>query len=168
MANSIFDRLRNWFIAPLLDSAAQERLTLAERQRDYRSGVQRRQLKVRPNQHDDNVVLNYTGLVIDRSVSMLFGKGVNFDLPGDDGTAEDEYIKAVWRANKKEITLQRLAILGAEQGTCYLKILPDGIIGMDDITTFNSAFLAICMTHMVIVPVYLLNSACFSSMSNDT
>ena len=133
MAISIFDRLRNWFISPLLDSAAQERLTLAERQRDYRSGVQRRQLKVRPNQHDDNVVLNYTGLVIDRSVSMLFGKGVDFDLPGEGDTPEDEFIEAVWRANKKEITLQRLAILGAEQGTCYLKILPDGIIGMDDI-----------------------------------
>jgi hypothetical protein len=130
---SIFERLRNWFFSPLFDSVLMERLTQAERFRDYRSGVQRRQLKVRAGQHDDNVVLNYTGLVIDRSVSMLFGRGVEFDLPGDGETPEDEYIEAVWKANKKEITLQRMALLGAEQGTCYLKILPDGIVGMDNV-----------------------------------
>ena len=125
MAN-IFDKLRNWFFEPLFDSALTARLAEAERYRNYRQGNQRRQLRVRANQHDDNVVLNYGGLVIDRSVSMLFGGGVEFDLPGEGDTPEDEYINAVWSANNKDILLQRSGILASEQGTGYLKLIPDG------------------------------------------
>ncbi|MFA5376942.1 MAG: phage portal protein [Dehalococcoidia bacterium] len=125
MAN-IFERIRTWFFEPLFSTAAMERLTEAERYRNYRNGNQRRQLRVRANQHDDNVTLNFTGLVVDRSVTMLFGKGVEFDLPGEGATPEDEYIAAVWAANNKEIWLQKVAILGGEQGTCYAKIVPDG------------------------------------------
>ena len=133
MANSIFDRLRNWFLAPIMSGELIERLKSAEQLRNYRTGVQRRQLRVRPNQHDDNVTINYTGLVIDRSVSMLFGRGVEFDLPGEGDTPEDEYLSAVWDANKQQILLQRVAILGAEQGTCYIKIIPDGMGGTDGV-----------------------------------
>ena len=124
MAN-IFDKLRNWFFEPLFDSALTARLAEAERYRNYRQGNQRRQLRVRANQHDDNVVLNYGGLVIDRSVSMLFGGGVEFDLPGEGDTPEDEYINAVWSANNKDILLQRSGILASEQGTGYLKLIPN-------------------------------------------
>ena len=125
MAN-IFERIRTWFFEPLFSTAAMERLTEAERYRNYRQGNQRKQLRVRTNQHDDNVILNFTGLVVDRSVTMLFGNGVEFDLPGEGDTPESEYIEAVWTANSKEIWLQKVAILGGEQGTCYAKIVPDG------------------------------------------
>ncbi len=124
MAN-IFDKLRNWFFEPLFDTALTARLAESERYRAYRQGNQRRQLKVRANQHDDNVVLNFSGLVIDRSVTLLFGKSVEFDLPGEGDTPADEYINAVWAANNKDILLQRSAILASEQGTGYLKIIPD-------------------------------------------
>ena len=128
---TILERIRNWFFEPLFGSVAMERLTEAERYRNYRQGNQRRQLRVRANQHDDNVVLNFTGLVVDRSVTMLFGKGVEFDLPGEGDTPADKYINAVWAANSKEIWLQKVAILGGEQGTCYAKIVPDGKVYND-------------------------------------
>ena len=103
MAN-IFEKARAWFFEPLFGAAMMERLTEAERYRNYRQGNQRRQLRVRVNQHDDNVTLNFTGLVVDRSVTMLFGKGVEFDLPGEGATPEDEYIAAVWAASKVRAT----------------------------------------------------------------
>ena len=122
---SIFDTFRNWLVAPLMDSVLRERIDAAERYRNYRAGNHRRSLKVRANQHDDNMILNFTGLIIDRSASLLFGKGIAFDMPGDGDTVEQRYIEAVWQANKQAITLQRIALLGGEQGTCYVKLIPE-------------------------------------------
>jgi hypothetical protein len=39
-----------------------------------------------------------------------------------------EYIDQVWDVNRQEQLLHRLALLGAEAGTCYVKIIPDGIV----------------------------------------
>ena len=51
---------------------------------DYYTGAQRRQLRVKIGQADDNLTVNLVTLVIDRGISMLLGDGVTFDLPGDD------------------------------------------------------------------------------------
>lgn len=95
--------------------------------RDYREGLQPRQLKVKPNQFDDNLTVNYTGLVVDRAVSMLLGEGVKFDLPGEGETPESQYLDLVWKANKQQILLQGAATLAAESGTGYVKIIPGGL-----------------------------------------
>lgn len=124
------NRIVNWLLDGLNDAYRQRGEFIALR-RDYRQGVQPRQLKVRPGQFDDNLTINFAGLVVDRSVSMLFGKGVTFDLPGEGETAESQYIEAVWDANKQEILLHKLATLGAESGTCYVKIVPGGVYGLD-------------------------------------
>jgi hypothetical protein len=46
-----------------------------------------------------------------------------------EGQGEDraEYIDLVYRANKLPIFLDRLAYFGSTYGTCYIKIVPDGI-----------------------------------------
>jgi len=116
---------RSWFWSPLVDQDYMRRLEEADRLRDYRQGVQRRQLKVRPGQSDDNIVMNLAGLIIDRSVSMLMGAGFLVDLPGDEETPEDRYIELVFRANNKDIFFQRVALLASEQGTGYIKIIPN-------------------------------------------
>lgn len=121
---SIFERLRDWFFRPLLDADFRERLVISERARNYRTGIHARPLKVKPGQQDDNTAVNYTGLVVKRSVALLFGKGIEFDAE-DDESPEMQYLEAVWNANKQEILLMTLATFGAEQGTCYLKIMPD-------------------------------------------
>src|SRR5690606_18600929 len=76
---------------------------------------------------DDNLVINFSGLIVNRSVSMLLGGGVKFDLPGEGETPADQYIQAVMDANKQEILLLKAALLASEQGTGYLKIIPDAI-----------------------------------------
>ena len=101
-----------------------------EKRRDYRRGQQKRQLEIR-NGADDNITVNFVGLVVDRAVSMLFGKGIEFDMPGEGDNPIQQFINATWDANKKNILLQKLAMFGAESGTCFVKLIPDGVIGRD-------------------------------------
>jgi hypothetical protein len=106
--------------------------------RDYYDGYQRQQLTVKNNQPNDNIALNFCGLVVERSVSMLLGQGIEFDLPGEpeeregpDGKIErvdqpnQAYINEVWQANRKDILLHKVAQFGGIHGTNYIKMLPD-------------------------------------------
>jgi hypothetical protein len=103
--------------------------------RDYREGVQRRPLKVKPDQADDNLTLNFTGLIVDRNISMLFGDKIDFDF-GTDATqpegaevedAREVYLDKVIKANVYPIFLHKIAQFGATYGTVYVKIIPNGL-----------------------------------------
>jgi hypothetical protein len=104
--------------------------------RAYRLGVQPKPIKTKPNQYDDNLILNYTGLIVDRSVSQLIGEGIEFDFEGETETPQEEYIDAVWDANHQEILLHRAALSASEAGTGYIMLNPpsSGIVGEDAIT----------------------------------
>jgi hypothetical protein len=122
-----------------LDEGRRERLNSYATQRDYYVGNHRQQLKVKANAPDDNLVLNFSGLIVDRGVAMLLGQGLTFDLPGDavvmvnpeTGKSErvdpenQRYVDAVWAANKKDILMQKTAQFGGVNGTCYFKLQPD-------------------------------------------
>lgn len=108
---------------------------------EYSRGIQRRQLVARPGQADDNLVVNLTGLVIERSVSLLFGQPITFNSPNE---SELEYVDQVWDANKRQILLHKTAQLGGTFGTCYVKILPDGIQdGIPRLIALNPMWLSI-------------------------
>jgi len=113
-----------------------ERRQRLERQatlRDYYKGVHRKQMKVRTGQADDNISLNFVGLVIERGISMLLGEGIEFDMGGEDDEDErQQYIDEVWRANRKDILLHKTAQFGGTLGTCYMKLLPDGLESRDN------------------------------------
>jgi len=116
--------------------------------RRYRLGAHPAQLRVGPQQFDDNLVMNFAGLVVARGVSQLIGRGVSFDFEGEDVTEQELYCKAVWDANKQEILLHRAALGASEAGTGYLFILPDGVIGADGklyprLTALDPAFVTI-------------------------
>jgi hypothetical protein len=131
----IFDNIRTGMINFLFPGAGEiynQRLLDMQERRDYREGRHKQQIKPKPGKTDDNVYINFSGLVIDRSISMLFGKGVEFDLPGEgDDTPEDIYINAVWKTNKKPIFLHRWGLLASEDGTGYIKLIPGGLVGQD-------------------------------------
>lgn len=127
----LIDSLRNtaWNFLLGPDIALQGPVAQLERQRAellrrYQRGDQRQQLKVKPLQSDDNLTVNFMGLIIERSISMLFGQGITFDLPGEEETEQDRVVDAIWAANRQAITLHRLGQLGGIYGTAYLKILP--------------------------------------------
>jgi hypothetical protein len=95
---------------------------LAKR-REYYYGYQRPQLATKPGKPNFNVTANFTKLVVDRSVSLLFGKGVEYIYP-EGAEAQQEYIDQVYEDNKGGIFYNTLAQLGAQSGHCYVKIAP--------------------------------------------
>ena len=120
----VMDNFRNWLLEPLLGREAVERASLSAVKRDYRRGLHKAPIKTA----DDAIVVNFIGLLVDRSVAMLFGKEPQFDLPGEADDPEQVYIDEIWQANHKMQILKRAAVYGAETGTCYVKILPDGAV----------------------------------------
>src|SRR3972149_4704925 len=80
--------------------------------RDYRLGLQRRFLKRSKEGFDDNIIGNFLGLALDRSISLLFGKDVEFDF-GEDAPQEIvDRINEIWEVNNKPILLHKLAMYG--------------------------------------------------------
>lgn len=120
----LFDNLRNWLLEPLLGREMVEKAVGVEKRREYRHGDHKKPIK----SADDVVIVNFIGLIVDRSVANLFGKEPDFDLPGEAEDAPQVYIDDVWRANDKMKLLKTLALYGAESGTVYLKLLPDGAV----------------------------------------
>lgn len=139
---SITDRARN-FILNWLTTGIEAGGETSERYRKlraYERGEHRRQLKVRPGQPDDNIVINFAGLVVDRTVSMLLGNGIEFSYDYPTTTTVNEageqveqlseqeaLLDATWDANKQQILLHKLAYYGSVYGTCYVKLMPEGI-----------------------------------------
>lgn len=123
----VMDNFRNWLLEPLLGREAVQRATVASVNRNYRRGQHKAPIKTA----DDAIVVNFIGLLVDRSVAMLFGQEPAFDLPGESDAPEQQYIDAVWASNRKMQLLKRSAVYGAETGTCYVKILPEGAISKD-------------------------------------
>ena len=83
-----------------------------------------RPLKVKPNQADDNVIVNFARVVVDKGVSFLFGQDVAFEISETEETAAEEWLDMCWRANRKMTLLQKLALNGAVCGHAFVKILP--------------------------------------------
>lgn len=121
---NIFEKAREWILRPLMGKVYVDRRDEIKKRREYRRGKQAAPLK----SSDDNVIINFVGLIVDRGVSMLFGKEIAFDLPGDSETPEQTYIDSVWEANRKMRLLKSTAEYGGEAGTCYLKILPNAAL----------------------------------------
>lgn len=122
------------------DYHEQPRIEAIERNRKYVRGEQRKMLKT--GGYDDNVTVNVSGIIVDRWVSWLFGHGIEFDLPGDDDSLEQEYIDSVWYANRKEILLHRIAVNGAESGNAYVKVIPNGLGDLPRLVAVDPMFVS--------------------------
>jgi hypothetical protein len=96
---------------------------IAQRWRAYH-GQQPKPLRVRPGQPDDNVVVNYCRVIVDKGVSFLFGQDLRFELDEVAETEAEQWLAACWRANRKMTTLQKLALNGAIAGHAFIKIVP--------------------------------------------
>lgn len=143
MANMFSEQMNkfgDWLgqkIAPYINDALGVRGHILS---NYYTGDHRPQLKKREGQPDDNIIQNFVGLAVDRSVSRLLRGGVKFVLPkaatgqkDDTGkaiekdTEQQMYIDKIWDLNKKEIILFQFGLHGAYFGTTYFKISPEGI-----------------------------------------
>lgn len=96
---------------------------ISRRWRAYH-GQHPKPLRVRPGQPDDNVIVNYARIVVDKGVSFLFGRDVRFELDEVNDTEAEAWLEACWRANRKMTLLQKLALNGTIAGHAFLKIVP--------------------------------------------
>jgi len=122
LKNYVKGLLKDVFVEYMYDSK-DPRLSDIERKQNYRNGVHDKPLKIKSGV-DDNITVNFTGLLVDRSVSMLIGAGVTFDPDGEGETDEGDYIDSVWDANKRIDLQLNLADYGAISGTPAVKIRP--------------------------------------------
>ena len=79
--DTIRESIVNWLLPVTREDRERAAMLQAyEQRRLYREGVQRKPLKVKIDQANDNITLNFTGLIVDRGISMLVGGGVDFDF----------------------------------------------------------------------------------------
>jgi hypothetical protein len=98
-------------------------LQFAERWRLYH-GDHPAPLKLRPDQPNDNVTVNYIRVIVDKGVSFLFGQDIRFELTELADTPAEEWLRRCWQTNNHMLTLQKLALNGAICGHAFAKIVP--------------------------------------------
>jgi len=93
---------------------------------DYYEGRHPRPLAVRPGMPDDNVIINLARPVVDKGISLLFGKEVTWQIDESAATTTDaeQLLKDVWTANNKMVLLHEVAQNGALAGLCAVKVNP--------------------------------------------
>lgn len=132
--------VKTWLFGDDVFVGVQEHVDFVQLRRNYRRGIQKPQLKVKLNQADDNVYMNFIKKIVDCSVSLLFGRGIEFDMPSKMKyekeetikSKEEEWLDEVWEVNNKAILLHKCAMAACESGTGFIKIIPDGAIGRDE------------------------------------
>lgn len=92
----------------------------------YYNGEHPAPLAVRPNAPDDNVIVNLARPVVDKGISLLFGKEVEWqvDESASTTTPVEQFLSDVWVANDKMVLLTELAQNGALAGVAAIKIVP--------------------------------------------
>lgn len=100
------------------------RVAMAHAWEAYLTGP-KKQLKVRPGQPDDNVVVNYARMIVDKGVAFLFGKDIQLETdPDTDDTPEEAWLRGFWAYNGGMVTLQKLATNGGVCGHAFAKLVP--------------------------------------------
>lgn len=134
MAN-IFSEAYNRIVSDIANRVTTEMGRDTVKAREYRRGYQPKQLKVRPNQYDDNIQINFVGLIANRAVSQLIGHGISLRFDGEDGgvvTPQGEFVRSALCANHEEILFHRACLSACEAGTGYLFLLPPDTIYDDE------------------------------------
>jgi len=128
----LIDNLNGWLKSRIVgwlegetNSGYTNRANSMVERRGYRLGAQKRYLRRTREGYDDNVIGNFLGLALDRGVSLLMGKEVEFEWEEDTPEETIQYIDDIWEANNKPILLHKLAMYGAEDGTVFAKLVPD-------------------------------------------
>ena len=80
-------------------------------------------LKNRSRRGSDKVILNRCAPIVDKGVSLLFGKNVDFRIgEGGDPNAQ-AWLDACWKANRKMAFLHKLGVTGGVTGHAFVKLL---------------------------------------------
>lgn len=94
----------------LVESERKQRQGEIQKLWKYYKGDHVKPLKVKYGQSDDNIIINVSKILIDRGISMLFGRGVEFQLDGDESnrSESEQYLDLAWRGGKQQTNSQQL------------------------------------------------------------
>lgn len=110
------------------------RLTEYQKAWDSYYGRVDKPLKVEKGQTDDNIVVTFAQFIVDKGVSFLFGKKIQFeiDLPveGDstdltkkrEKTPAEIWLEKAWKKNKQGALLQKVGVMGGVCGQVFVKV----------------------------------------------
>lgn len=103
-----------------------DRLECVKRAWDYYEGRHPDMLLVWPGEPNDNVTMNLARVIVDRGISFLFGKDLEWQFDETDAidTPAEEAIGAVWDANSKMTLLHEVGQNGFLGGVALIKIAP--------------------------------------------
>jgi hypothetical protein len=100
--------------------AAANKMNLAKR---AYNGDYAAPLRTKPGAPNDNITMNLCRSIVDKSVSFLFGRPIEFAIDNDSTRSPDELLlDAVWENSNKDSLLQRLATNGGIYGQVFVKI----------------------------------------------
>ena len=143
---TIRDSLKSWLLDLLgVDSVSQAMKARVEQIDEYKEfyvGNQPASLKIKPGKHDDNVTVNLTSLIVDKSVSALVGDpadghGLRWEFETSSEQAVN-WLDEVWSQNDKEVFLHENALSGAISGFPVIKIVTDGEGGIPELINMES------------------------------
>lgn len=96
-----------------------------ERNWRYYDGAHDQPLKAQRDGYNDNVIVNNIEPLADKTVAFLIGDGISFTAGGDnDQTADDDNVNALWQANRGEVLINNIALSGAIEGHCAVRLMP--------------------------------------------
>jgi hypothetical protein len=97
-----------------------ERLLAIRRRWDAYLGRYPVPLKRRPDQPDDNVVVNKATVIVDKTVSFLVGEPPTVEVADEAARA---YAEAAWQANRYGVFLHQAALMGAITGDVFVRVM---------------------------------------------
>lgn len=126
-----------------LNFEEQRRLDAYNKAWDVYQGNLKQPLVVKPDGPNDNVTINYGRIIVDKSVSFLFGQEPQFELSEGAETPAEAWLTEVWRANRKTQLLQKMAVNGGVCGHVFLKVAPASRGGKPRIINLPPEYVAV-------------------------
>jgi len=133
----VLSTIRDWLYGPVLpteyealtvdgEAVAQQRARITRVQEAWEVYAKggRSPLRTAPGTPDDNTIVNFCRVIVDKSADFLFGKPIEFDVVGAH-EAEEKWLDEVWRANQREILLHDMAVNGAVTGDVFMRVVQD-------------------------------------------
>lgn len=109
----------------------------------YYEGEHDLPLKVQKDGYDDNVIVNHVGNLADKLVAFMIGDGISFDAGGDGAETEtDEQIRELWEQNRGDIMQNNIALSGAIEGHCTVRLVPQDNIEYPRLTRIRQGHFA--------------------------
>jgi len=106
------------------ENAHWERLLRLQCAWDAYEGNLPKPLKVEKGQPDDNILLAFGQVVVNKGVSFLFPEGISFEVDGQAKSDADTWLQECWDANGMMTTLLKVGINGGVCGDVFIRVKP--------------------------------------------